>query len=73
MKKQKFEKKLSLKARKISNLTTQRAIIGGGSFACNQCIISDVDTCTSIKITRQLRCGHTIGDGQNPDGTPCTY
>ncbi|MFK7747737.1 MAG: hypothetical protein AB8B65_05070 [Kordia sp.] len=77
MKKQKFEKRLSLKARKVSNLTTQQAIIGGGSFTCNPCIISDVNTCQiteePIKITQAIRCGHTIGNGQNPDGTPCNF
>ena len=73
MKKQNFQKKLNLKSRKISNLTTKREIIGGRTLTCNPCIISDVETCTSIKQTQAIRCGHTIGNGQNPDVTPCTH
>ncbi|WP_162819740.1 hypothetical protein [Kordia sp. SMS9] len=80
MKKQNFQKKLALKATKISKLT---AIYGGNvnvnepiRFTRNPCIISDVDTCKTvtepIKLTEALYCTHTIGNGQNPDGTPCT-
>lgn len=83
MKKQKFQKKLALKSTRISNLY----MIYGGSvnvnantpvrFTENPCIISDVDTCKTVtepvKLTKALYCGHTIGNGQNPDGTPCTF
>ncbi|WP_420570727.1 hypothetical protein [Kordia sp.] len=73
MKKQHFQKKLSLKSRKISKLTTNHEIIGGRTFTCNPCIISDVNTCTTEKPTQAIRCGHSIGNGQNPDGTPCNH
>ncbi|PTX60004.1 hypothetical protein C8N46_10710 [Kordia periserrulae] len=76
MKKQHFQKKLALKATRVSNLT---AINGGNTpvrFTENPCIISDVETCTTVqepvKLTEALRCTHTIGNGLNPDGTPCT-
>lgn len=87
MKKQNFQKKLNLKSTRISNLSK---IYGGNVAAANAdadvhayftenpCIISDVDTCKTVKpcpveVTQAIRCGHTIGNGQNPDGTPCTY
>jgi len=80
MKKQKFEKRLSLKARKISNLSITNTVYGGlvaVRFTENPCIISDVNTCQTVtdpvKQTEAIRCGHTIGNGQNPDGTPCKY
>jgi len=73
MKKQKFEKRLCLKARKISNLTMQEGIKGGATLACgltDNCFPSNFKTCGT---TDYPRCTHTIGNGQNPDGTPCTY
>ena len=77
MKKQKLERRLSLKTRKISNLSRQQSIVGGATLTCNPCVISDVNTCPTvtdpIKITQAIRCGHTIGNGQNPDGTPCKF
>ena len=80
MKKQKFQKRLSLKARKISNLSILNTVSGGivaVRFTENPCIISDVNTCQTvtepIKITEALYCTHTIGNGQNPDGSPCTF
>lgn len=77
MKKQNFQKRLALKSTRISHLTN---IYGGNTpvrFTENPCIISDVETCKTvtepIKLTQAIRCGHTIGNGQNPDGTPCTF
>jgi len=72
MKKQKFEKKLCLRVRKISQLSNLETIIGGRTLTCNPCIISDVKTCQPL-FTEAHRCTHTIGNGQNPDGTPCTF
>ncbi|KAB8151136.1 hypothetical protein EZY14_019860 [Kordia sp. TARA_039_SRF] len=78
MKKQHFQKKLALKATRVSDLTN---LYGGNTqtpvrFTDNPCIISDMETCKTvtepIKLTEALRCTHTIGNGQNPDGTPCT-
>lgn len=80
MKKQNFNKKLALKTIQISNLSNLRNILGGNvavRFTENPCIISDVNTCQTvtepIKLTEAIRCTHTIGNGQNPDGTPCTF
>ncbi|WP_298519569.1 hypothetical protein [uncultured Kordia sp.] len=75
MKKQNFKKKLSLKTTRISSLSNSNTVYGGNipvRFTDNPCIISDVDNCTT-KQTQAIRCGHTIGNGQNPDGTPCTF
>ncbi|MEM6720808.1 MAG: hypothetical protein AAF611_15870 [Bacteroidota bacterium] len=87
MKKQNFHKKLVLKSTRISRISQ----IYGGNVAVgvnipisepiriteNPCIISDVNTCQTVKPcpkqTQAIRCGHTIGNGQNPDGTPCTF
>jgi hypothetical protein len=76
MKKQKFEKKLSLRARKISNFIEQSAIVGGATMLCvtQPNTLSYIELgCNTIAITQAIRCGHTIGNGKNPDGTPCTY
>lgn len=73
MKKQKFEKRLSLTVRKISNLSMQAEIIGGRTLTCNFCLITDEKTCQIVPLTEAHRCTHTIGNGQNPDGSPCTF
>jgi hypothetical protein len=86
MKKQSFQKKLVLKSTRISRLSQ---IYGGNlnvnanepvdaepiRFTENPCIISDVDTCKTVDPCQiqAIRCGHTIGNGQNPDGTPCKF
>ncbi len=73
MKKQKFEKRLCLKARKISSLNAQEGIKGGATLICTPtvgCPPSNFKTCGT---TDYPRCTHTIGNGQNPDGTPCTF
>lgn len=81
MKKQNFQKKLVLKTTTISSIANLNSIRGGIDVAVrfteNPCIISDVDTCTTvtepIKITNALRCTHTIGNGLDINGNPCTY
>ena len=86
MKKQNFHKKLLLKTTRISHLSNLNTIYGGNiavggndpvRLTENPCIISDMDTCQTvtepIKPTEAIRCTHTIGNGQNPDGTPCTF
>ncbi|WP_298417048.1 hypothetical protein [uncultured Kordia sp.] len=80
MRKLNFHKKLSLKTTRISNLSNVNAIFGGTAavrFTENPCIISNVNTCQTvtepIKLTEALYCTHTIGNGQNPDGTPCKF
>ncbi|EDP98473.1 hypothetical protein U8527_20940 [Kordia algicida OT-1] len=79
MKKQNFQKKLAFKTTKISHVSYLNTVRGGAAarFTENPCIISDVDTCQTvtepIKLTEAIRCTHTIGNGQNPDGTPCKF
>jgi hypothetical protein len=87
MKKQHFQKRLTLKATRISQLN---GIYGGNNanepvgqnpyegFTKNPCIISDVNTCITVKPcpvqqTQAIRCGHTIGNGLDINGNPCTY
>lgn len=64
MKKQNLDRKLSLKTSKVSRLGNENSIIGGRTIGCVSliCTFSDYPRCT-----------HTIGNGQNPDGTPCKY
>lgn len=80
MKKQNFQRKLSLKTTRISQLTNMSSIFGGAvpvRFTENPCIISDVNTCQTvtepIKVTEALYCTHTIGNGQDGNGNPCKY
>ena len=86
MKKQNFNKRLNLKTTQISNLSNLHRIYGGNiavgannpvQLTENPCIISDMNTCQTvtepIKLTEAIRCTHTIGNGQNPDGTPCRF
>ena len=75
MKKQRLEKKLFLRTTKISHLSTPEKIIGGRTITCNPCIISDVKTCQTVPvpITDAICCTHTIGNGLDIDGNPCTY
>ncbi len=81
MKKQNFQKKLVLRTTTISAVSNLNTIRGGLAVAVrfteNPCIISDVETCKTvqepIEITEALYCTHTIGNGLNPDGTPCRY
>ncbi|WP_046756359.1 hypothetical protein [Kordia jejudonensis] len=68
MKKQKFTKRLRLKAQKISSLNESEKIKGGRTTLI--CPVSGFTTCGT---TDYPRCTHTIGNGQNPDGTPCKY
>ena len=65
MKKQNLNRKLSLKTSKISKLGNASEVIGGATTFCV--------TYPICEITAYHRCGHTIGNGQNPDGTPCTH
>ncbi|MBC8755556.1 hypothetical protein H2O64_12840 [Kordia sp. YSTF-M3] len=65
MKKQNLDSKLSLKTSKVSKLGNASEIIGGATTFC--------PSANLCEITAYHRCGHTIGNGQNPDGTPCTY
>ena len=65
MKKQNLDRKLSLKMSKISKVGNENAIIGGATTFCL--------TQPICAITDQPRCTHTIGNGQNPDGSPCTF
>jgi len=81
MKKQNFQKKLVLKTTTISAISNLNTVRGGAvavaRFTENPCIISDVDTCKTvtepIKLTEELRCTHTIGNGLDINGNPCTY
>ncbi|MBC8755555.1 hypothetical protein H2O64_12835 [Kordia sp. YSTF-M3] len=83
MKKQNFQKKLVFRTTTISNVTNLNRIRGGVGgvavrFTDNPCIISDVETCKTvtqepIKLTEALYCTHTIGNGQDGNGNPCTY
>ncbi|MCH2192562.1 hypothetical protein [Kordia sp.] len=65
MKKQNLNNKLSLKTSKISKLGNASEVIGGATTFCPSAFLCE--------ITEYHRCGHTIGNGQNPDGTPCTF
>jgi hypothetical protein len=81
MKKQNFQKKLVLRTTTISSVSNLSIIRGGVvavRFTDNPCIISDVETCKTvtpqpIKLTEALYCTHTIGNGQDGNGNPCTY
>ena len=83
MKKQNFKTKLAFKTTTISAVSNLNRIHGGANvvvirFTENPpCIISDMNTCKTvtdpIKITEQLRCTHTIGNGLDIDGNPCAY
>ncbi|MEM6685640.1 MAG: hypothetical protein AAF617_07555 [Bacteroidota bacterium] len=88
MKKQNFQKKLTLKSTRISNLSTiyggnvaANVPVGGDvpvRFTENPCYITDMNTCQTVKPcqepkTQAIRCGHTIGNGQDTNGNPCTY
>ncbi len=64
MKKQNL-KLLTLNKRAIfSKLANENAIMGGATTFCV--------TFPLCEVTAYHRCGHTIGNGQNPDGSPCT-
>ncbi len=75
-----------LKTTQISNLSNPNAIFGGNiavggnipiRLTENPCIISDMNTCQTvtepIKLTEAIRCTHTIGNGQDGNGNPCTF
>ncbi len=63
MKKQHLGKKLSLKTSKISRLGNENSIVGGATTFCQTNICAFTD---------QHRCTHTIGNGQDENGNPCT-
>ncbi|WP_046743066.1 hypothetical protein [Kordia zhangzhouensis] len=78
MKKQNLQQKLSLHVTRISQLSNLNLIYGGQDavrFTKNSCVISDVETCQTepIKITEAIRCTHTLGNGLDINGNPCTY
>ncbi|WP_298519572.1 hypothetical protein [uncultured Kordia sp.] len=65
MKKQNLNRKLSLKTAKVSKLGNTSEIIGGATTLCSSVFLCE--------ITQYHRCGHTIGNGQDENGNPCTY
>jgi hypothetical protein len=80
MKRQHFKTKLLLRTTRISDLSILNKVSGGFvavRFTDNPCIISDVNTCKTvtepIQITEALYCTHTIGNGQDGNGNPCTF
>lgn len=64
MKKQNLSRKLSLKTSKVSKVGNENAIVGGATTFClSQPVCAFTD---------QPRCTHTIGNGQDENGNPCT-